>query len=237
MSCGIRLAEDDISGFDGDAVAKLSFLPAFNPSDGEIYAELWKGSLLVSEKQITDFEDGVWKNVVFDDFAIIDPVEEYYVGYRIHSLSGVIPVAWHDAGPNIPGKGAYVRTSGWIPIPAAFDFNLCIKGTIVSQSPTGSQNNTINANVNQLGNNYPNPFNPTTTISYNIAKEGKVDLAIYNLKGQLVKTLVSAEQTAGLHDVTWNGEDNTGRKVSSGLYLYKLSTSDFNSTKKMILLK
>lgn len=237
MSVGIRLAGEDIAAFEGNAVAKLSFLPAFNPSDGEIYAQIWKGSLLVSEKQITNFVDGEWKNVVLEDFAIVDPAAEYFVGYRIHSLIGPIPVAWHDAGPNIPGKGAYVRTTSWIPIPGVYNFNLCIKGTIVSQTPTGSENNTVNTLSNYLGNNYPNPFNPTTKISYNITTGSKVELSVYNLKGQLVKTLVSADQTAGEHTVTWNGTDNSGRNVGSGLYLYKLSAGSFSSTKKMIMLK
>jgi Peptidase C10 family/FlgD Ig-like domain/Spi protease inhibitor len=237
MSCAIRLAGEDIADFAGDAVAKLSFIPAFDPADGEIYAQLWKGSLLVSEKQVTDFVDGEWKNVTLDDFAIIDTETEYFVGYRIHSLVGPIPVAWHDAGPNLEGKGAYVRTTGWIPIPGAFDFNLCIKGTIVSQMPTSSDNNTVNTLSNSLGNNYPNPFNPTTNISYNITSDSKVDLNVYNMKGQLVKTLVSSNQTAGVHTVTWNGKDNTGRQVGSGLYFYKMNAGKYSSTKKMIMLK
>jgi FlgD Ig-like domain len=85
--------------------------------------------------------------------------------------------------------------------------------------------------------NYPNPFNPSTNISYNITADSKVDLKVYNMKGQLVKTLVSSNQTAGVHTVTWNGTDNTGRQVGSGLYFYKMNAGKYSSTKKMIMLK
>lgn len=238
MSCGIRLAEDDITPFAGDAVAKVSFLAPFNPDAGEIYAQIWKGNHLISEKQVTDFVDGEWKTVTLDDFAVVDPAAEYFVGYRIHSLGGSIPAAWHDAGPNIPGKGGYVRTSNWIPLPATFDFNLCIKGVIISQLPTSSDNNTVNTMVNQLGPNHPNPFNPSTTINYSIAEDSFVSLDIYNIKGQLIRTLVAQTQPAGQHSVEWNGKDNQGKNVSSGIYLYKMSAGGrYTSTRKMIMLK
>ncbi|MCF7792649.1 MAG: C10 family peptidase [Candidatus Cloacimonetes bacterium] len=237
MSCGIRLAEDDIADYDGDAVAKVSFIAPFNPADGEIYAQIWKGNLLVSEKQVTDFTDGEWADATLEDFAVVDPDAEYYVGYRIHSLGGTIPAAWHDAGPMITGKGGYVRTTGWIPLPGAFDFNLCIKGTIITQT-LGSDNNTANIFANDLGNNYPNPFNPTTTINYSLAEDSFVELEIYNVKGQLVKTLVANEQTAGQHSVEWNGKDNLEKDVSSGIYFYKMRAGGrYTSTRKMILLK
>ena len=85
--------------------------------------------------------------------------------------------------------------------------------------------------------NYPNPFNPSTTIRYGLPEQSDIVLRVYNIKGQLVKTLENGAQSAGYHEVTWNGGDNTGKKISSGIYFYKLHTSDFTSMKKMILLK
>ena len=85
--------------------------------------------------------------------------------------------------------------------------------------------------------NYPNPFNPETTISYSIAKAAKVKLDIYNLKGQLVKTLVNKELNAGSHSVNWDGKDMNDRSVSSGVYFYRLTTPDFTQSKKMIMMK
>jgi len=85
--------------------------------------------------------------------------------------------------------------------------------------------------------NYPNPFNPTTTISFSIPVESEVDLSVYNIKGQKVKQLVSEQLSAGEHSVIWNGEDASGKKVSSSIYFYKLSTKDETLMKKMVLLK
>ena len=92
--------------------------------------------------------------------------------------------------------------------------------------------------VNSLRQNYPNPFNPETSIVYSITNNGPVELSIYNIKGQLVKELVNSSMNAGEHNVIWNGEDSAGRKVSSGLYFYKLKYNNQTiDTKKMMLLK
>ena len=85
--------------------------------------------------------------------------------------------------------------------------------------------------------NYPNPFNPETTISYNLKDAGQVTLDIYNLKGQKVKTLVNENKAAGSHNVVWNGTDTNNKSVSSGVYFYKIRNGKFSSTKKMILMK
>ncbi len=92
--------------------------------------------------------------------------------------------------------------------------------------------------INSLKQNYPNPFNPETNIFYSIIDNGSVELSIYNIKGQLVKQLVNSSMNAGEHNVIWNGKDSTGRKVSSGLYFYKLKLNGKTiDTKKMMLLK
>ncbi len=88
-----------------------------------------------------------------------------------------------------------------------------------------------------LKQNYPNPFNPSTTIEFNLQQPSKVDLSIYNIKGQLVKTLVKEVKESGNHKITWNGVDNNNNSVSSGVYFYKLSTAQHSEMKKMILVK
>jgi len=80
--------------------------------------------------------------------------------------------------------------------------------------------------------NYPNPFNPTTLIGYSLPSQAHVKIEIFNALGQKVAVLVDGEQSAGRHDVTWNASD-----MSSGIYFYRLTASDFAETKKMILLK
>jgi len=93
----------------------------------------------------------------------------------------------------------------------------------------------------RLAQNYPNPFNPTTTIDYNVASTGFVSLKVYDVMGRLVKTLVDnqwtvAGQTSG-YSVMWNGLDNSGQKVSAGLYIYRLQSGSMSTSNKMILLK
>ena len=88
-----------------------------------------------------------------------------------------------------------------------------------------------------LYSNYPNPFNPTTQIAFSIPQEGKVNLSVYNIKGQLVKTLINRRIISGSHNVNWNGRDNTGKLVSSGVYFYKLKFDKKEISEKMLLLK
>lgn len=85
--------------------------------------------------------------------------------------------------------------------------------------------------------NYPNPFNPETTITYAIPKTGQVNIEIYNLKGQKVKTLINQKIEAGTHRVVWNGKDQDGKSVSSGVYFFKVKTEEDAQVKKMLLMK
>jgi len=100
-----------------------------------------------------------------------------------------------------------------------------------------NDDNTAPALRNELAANYPNPFNPSTTIRYSTAANGPVTLDIYNIKGQLVKRLVDEDKAAGQHTVVFDGTDNNGRPVSSGVYYYRMRAGKFSSTRKMILLK
>jgi len=85
--------------------------------------------------------------------------------------------------------------------------------------------------------NYPNPFNPETDIEYALPTDCQVKLSIYNLLGQKVKTLVNEPQTAGFKTIHWNGRDEQGNLVASGIYFYKLNAGDFTATKKMVMTK
>ncbi len=88
-----------------------------------------------------------------------------------------------------------------------------------------------------LDQNYPNPFNPTTTIEYALKTRVDVKLEIYNVLGQLVKTLVNENQAAGFKQAIWDGTNNFGQKAASGLYVYRIEAGDFVKSKKMIFLK
>ena len=88
-----------------------------------------------------------------------------------------------------------------------------------------------------LMNNYPNPFNPSTTISFTMEKEGKVKIEVFNIRGQRVTTLTDDIYSAGNHHVEWHGIDNNSRNVASGVYFYRMTTEDFSSVKRMVLMK
>jgi hypothetical protein len=106
-------------------------------------------------------------------------------------------------------------------------------GTISAVKETSSQV----PSTFSLSNAYPNPFNPTTNIKFSIAKNENVKLMVFNVLGQKIKTLVNGEMKAGSYNATWNGKDESGVNVASGIYFYKLESQSFNSTKKMILMK
>ncbi len=91
--------------------------------------------------------------------------------------------------------------------------------------------------LNGLAQNYPNPFNPETSITYSMQKAGNVTLDIFNLKGQKVKSLVNGYQEKGNHTIAWNGTDESGKSVSSGVYFYKMKSGQYTSSRKMILMK
>jgi hypothetical protein len=88
-----------------------------------------------------------------------------------------------------------------------------------------------------LHNNYPNPFNPETNIQFDIPESGNVSLKIYNMLGQQVKALVEETKTAGTHRVQWDGSNEDGQSVPSGVYVYRLIAENFTATKKMSLMK
>jgi len=89
----------------------------------------------------------------------------------------------------------------------------------------------------KLHNNFPNPFNPTTKLRYDLPEQAFVQLAIYDLLGRQVTTLVNRVEEPGYRSVTWNGTDAVGKTVSAGMYLYVIKAGDFVQTRKMILLK
>ncbi len=107
----------------------------------------------------------------------------------------------------------------------------------VTKVPVGVSEKEFQPVSYNLFQNYPNPFNPSTIISYSVPKISYVTLKIYDILGREVKTLVSTEQNNGLHSVQWNGDNNYGVRVSSGIYLYRIEAGSFIQTKKMLLIK
>lgn len=96
--------------------------------------------------------------------------------------------------------------------------------------------------ITGLGQNYPNPFNPETWIPYQLAESSEVTIRIYNISGQLVRTLHLGRQNAGIYwsrgkAAYWDGKNNAGVQIASGVYFYHLQAGSFNATKKLVVLK
>ena len=89
----------------------------------------------------------------------------------------------------------------------------------------------------RLAQNHPNPFNPSTSIEFSVAREGHVELGVFDLSGRLIRTLVSETRASGNHTVTWDGRNDSGGAVSSGMYFYKYSSGGETTSRKMTLVK
>jgi hypothetical protein len=88
-----------------------------------------------------------------------------------------------------------------------------------------------------LHQNYPNPFNPVTTIRFDVPEESHIRLDVYNILGQRVQTLVNGNMQPGFHVIRWNGTNDTGTPLASGMYIYRIHSSKFTAVKKLVLMK
>ena len=94
-----------------------------------------------------------------------------------------------------------------------------------------------NPAIYELHNNYPNPFNPETNIQFTLPQPSNVKIDVYNIAGELITSLANNDFNIGTHSVKWNGKDNSGNSVSSGIYLYRMTANDFSESRRMLLLK
>lgn len=112
-----------------------------------------------------------------------------------------------------------------------------VGGTTDSPTPVKERPSDVLPTSMLLKQNYPNPFNPTTTISFDIPSRSQVNVTVYNILGEHVKTLVDQELTVGAYTVEWNGTDAAGKTVATGVYLYRIQAGDQVETRKMMLVK
>jgi hypothetical protein len=122
-------------------------------------------------------------------------------------------------------------------VTAMFGSSESTASNTVNVSVTSNHDGTQMPDITYLNDNYPNPFNPETHISFTLAKNEYTSLTIYNTKGEKIKELQKGNLAAGVHVVSWNGVDDQGYKVASGIYFYQLVTKDKTLIKKMIMLK
>ena len=157
-----------------------------------------------------------------------------YTGGSFYIVCQMSQTTSHKIGldTNTTGSSYVKPTNGtWSALTTG---NLMIR-VIVNQFTAADDN--VNANKVLTARNFPNPFNPETTIQFNMPKAGKATVNIYNIKGQLVKTFVNNNAVAGANTIVWKGLDKKGQAVSSGMYFYKVETANQIVTNKMLLIK
>ena len=140
-----------------------------------------------------------------------------------------------NVAPDCPNQHQFdvtVRTSDYFGVPQ--EVAVVFKVDYIILADDGGS---VELSEFKIYRNYPNPFNPTTTLTYDLPLESDVHLAIYDLLGRQVKTLVRQRQNAGQHSITWDATNRSGEPVSAGIYFYHLRAGDFNATGKMLLLK
>ncbi len=169
---------------------------------------------------------------IFDLPATNQPLFEdgdFYIGIQSSATSNKIGLDTSNAEATYQKVG----TQAWAPFATG---DIMVRA-IVQKLSVGNEGYEELAPVKFATSNYPNPFNPSTTIQFSVPSEGKVKVKVYNTKGQLINTLANDTFKAGTHRVNWNGMDSNGKTVASGLYFYKVETNTKTITSKMLLMK
>lgn len=179
---------------------------------------------------ITDLNDCI--HVLCKNDNYITNVSGEFESYDIVSQYSPVTTGKHKIGISSDNKIHFVfhYTTG------GYNYDIYYTNfSFVTSTPTISSN-AIPLKYALIG-NYPNPFNPITTIAYQLPKMSNVSIKIYNSIGQLVKTLINQRQPANYYTIKWDGKDDLGRDLASGVYIYQLITDDFRMSRKMILIR
>jgi Zn-dependent metalloprotease len=233
---GARFTNGDLFRFDlatGDTVfigaTKINLLAglALNPGEGSLWGVSVTGTSYKIDKSTATAT--VVGNAGVGQIADI----EFDAEGKLFGLSGFSPAAVSKLLRMDPatGKGAVVGATGFKLVTG-----LAMQGAV----PTGvvARTAALPPAAFDLQQNQPNPFNPSTRITYSLARPSLVKLAVYNSAGKLVRILVpELEQAAGVYEVHWDGRNVAGEPVASGVYLYRLEAGDFVRTRKMLVVK
>lgn len=199
---------------------------------------------MLATKQNQSFAEPGYHYVQLDDPLALSAGQTVYLAVKFANESYDFPLAADGEGPVDSGK-SYLSVNGstWFN-GSSYDMDTTIRArvstdTVLSvedpgQSPPPAENLPVELRLEAA---YPNPFNPTTTVEYSVPQAGQVDLRVYDLKGAVVRTLVSTEQSAGTHQVHWNGRNDQGSLVPSGVYFCRADAGHQASSLKLILLK
>lgn len=214
-----------VLSFNPNALSQPTLLEAYNFSGGTFYNEI----------TVTEPDTG-WVSTNIELFAPLqgDKINEDFmdivrIRFWILDLNENADINWRIETPNPTVVFVDDATFSTIATQGELDgFDIVL--SVENSKPGLPQDYS-------LGQNYPNPFNPTTQIQFQVAQQTDVKLAIFNLLGQKVRTLVASNYQPGFYNVTWDGRDNQGNLRSSGVYIYQLRAGNFLETRRMVLLK
>ncbi len=191
----------------------------------EFCYQLAVGSSFISQTRVTRMTTPDHATVIHDDGTDLTNVgPDCYASFP----NPVLPV---EGTLTLSFRLNFSSPGHWIDI-GAIALNVIPVATAIQDddTPDGSRAGILNQN-------YPNPFNPNTNINFELSKPQLVEISVYTIEGKLVTNLISEELPAGAHEITWNGRNDAGALVSSGVFLYRLKVGDFVETKRMVLVR
>jgi hypothetical protein len=201
--------------WDGSVVENAGslYLPVSVPG-GLVEAELYNTKNLLSQ--------GVF-DAAFNDIT---------ADFTVSGVDGDVTYTYAGAGPAPEFVHLKVAAAG----PGSSSFFLRVQNDCTTIDIDPVLNLTVSDRF-ALNGNYPNPFSGSTTISFDVVREGNVTVAVYDVLGQLIKTLAATDLQSGRHDVIWDGTASSGATVASGLYLYRITSGEQSQTRHMTLIR
>jgi hypothetical protein len=237
--------DDDLgSGFasadyNGDGVLDLVVGASFNYAMGRVSAGAAYLFFGVSREPVATTVrryDGYWNGEhVVVAWELSDAMDE--VEFDVYRRDGVGEYRRLDeVAVESDGPGRFQVEDPWVVPGHRYDYRV-----VIVEMGAGVAAFDVSVDVPvlppSLGVNRPNPFHPTTEIPFTVERAGHVTLAVYDVAGRRVRTLVDRTMEPGRHSVTWNGIDDNGRMAASGVYFYRLKTGRFSATRKLVLLR
>ena len=194
-------------------------------------------SLEISNNMLLETLGCANNQITGDLFEIVDLDSLTTLRIENNQFSGEIPETICDLNINFSDSLTFnISNNSFCP-----PYPSCVNDYIGEQDTTNCGQVSITGETlpltYKLQNAYPNPFNPVTTLSYDLPEDALVNVTIYDMVGRKVSTLISSRQSAGYKSIQWNATNSAGQPVSAGLYLYMIQAGEFMETKKMVLLK
>ena len=218
-----NLVQIDVGVKDAPISYEILVYDSFNGSN--------PGNLIYSQEIY--FEENGWHSIDIEPYEVLSN-DEFFIAVKIYSSYAIS----YDGDPEMSSRRSYYSSDGINYQNYISDYgNINIRSKVRFSDDLHIQKNKLKPNYITLHSAYPNPFNPITSLRYDLPNDGLVNITIYDMMGRIVKTLVNSSQTAGFKSVQWNATNDRNEPVSAGLYLYTIQIGEFRQTKKMVLLK